>query len=262
MVRAMSPDKDPRDRWIRRYQPNPTSAARLVCFPHAGGAASYFHPVARALAPVAEVLAVQYPGRQDRSQEPLIDDMTAMADGAFEALRSWDDRPMAFFGHSMGAIVAFEVALRWQRTLRKPPALLVVSGNRAPSNRRAPDNVHLEDDAGLMADVRKLGGTDLSILEADEELLRLILPSIRSDYRAIELYEGPEDATLNCPIVALTSDDDPTVSVEEMREWQRHTTRSFDLHVYSGGHFYLNDHSAEINDLLADRLKAVGLPAI
>jgi surfactin synthase thioesterase subunit len=158
--------------------------------------------------------------------------------------------------------VAFEVALRWQRTLRKPPALLFVSGNRAPSNRRELETVHLADDAGLMDDVRKLGGTDLSILEGDLELMRLILPSIRSDYRAIELYEGPEDATLNCPIVALTADDDPTTSVEEMREWQRHTTRSFDLRVFTGGHFYLNDHQAEINDLLTERLATVGLPAI
>ncbi len=258
----MSPDKDPKDRWIRRFQPNPTSAVRLVCFPHAGGAASYFHPVARALAPVAEVLAVQYPGRQDRSQEPLIDDMGRMADGVFAALRTWDDRPLAFFGHSMGAIVAFEVARRWQRTLRKPPAVLFVSGNRAPCNRREPEAVHLAEDSVLMEDVKDLGGTDLSILEGDEELLGLILPSIRSDYRAIETYVGPEDATLNCPIVALTADDDRTVSVEEMREWERHTTRSFDLRVFSGGHFYLSEHEKEINDLLAERLATVGLPAI
>src|SRR5262249_29653456 len=100
------------DLWVRRFHPAPSAGSRLVCLPHAGGSASYFLPISRGLSPQVEVLAVQYPGRQDRRAEPCIEDVGGLADQITASLQPWIDRPVALFGHSMGAILGFEVALR------------------------------------------------------------------------------------------------------------------------------------------------------
>src|SRR5579863_2054960 len=110
----MSSMIDQASQWVRRFHPSPGSAIRLVCFPHVGGSATYYFPMSKALAPEIEVLALQYPGRQDRRMEKCIDNIPEMADRLYEILRGVVDPPFAFFGHSMGATLAFEVALRWQ----------------------------------------------------------------------------------------------------------------------------------------------------
>ena len=102
------------DTWIRGFHPGADGAPRLVCFPHAGGSATFYFPLSRALAPSMEVLAVQYPGRQDRRAEPCIDSIDGLADEIVDALRPLTDRPMALFGHSMGAVLAYETARSWE----------------------------------------------------------------------------------------------------------------------------------------------------
>jgi surfactin synthase thioesterase subunit len=233
------------DRWINRFAPSDEAPVRLVCFPHAGGSSSFFFPVSRALAPAIDVLAVQYPGRQDRRLEPCLPSVGALADGIARSLRAFTDRPTAFFGHSMGALVAFEVARRVPRA----PVHLIVSGRRAPSRWRA-ETVHQRDDPGLLAELAALGGTDQRFF-GDEELLRLMLPTIRADYRAVETYRPAPDATVTCPVTALVGDTDPRVTVDEADAWRAHTTDRFDLHVLTGGHFYLVHHQREITDLIA-----------
>lgn len=104
------PSGDPE--WFRLFSSAPDAAVRLLCLPHAGGSASFYFPVAQALSPSVEVLAVQYPGRQDRRMEPLIDDIHTLADRITEELSAYRDKPLALFGHSMGAVLGFEVAQR------------------------------------------------------------------------------------------------------------------------------------------------------
>lgn len=116
--------------WFRNYGPAPDACVRLVCLPHAGGSASFYFPLARALSPKIEVLAVQYPGRQDRHAEPCVQNIEDMADRIAEALGPWTDRPYALFGHSMGAMVGFEVARRMEAS-GKGPLELFVSGRQA-----------------------------------------------------------------------------------------------------------------------------------
>ena len=145
------------DRWVRRFHRCPAGAPRLFCFPHAGGSAAYYFPFSRELAPGVDVLAVQYPGRQDRRHEPLIDSIPELADRVAEILAGLAASPFAFFGHSMGAIVAFEVALRLRDYSGVSPTRLFVSGRRAPSTKR-PRSAY--DDASLIAEMRRLGGTD------------------------------------------------------------------------------------------------------
>lgn len=239
------------DAWIRRFHPAPEAPTRLVCFPHAGGAATYYFPVSRQMAPSVDVLAVQYPGRQDRHREPCVEDLRELADLVTEQLRSWTDRPCALFGHSMGATVAFEVALRMQAE-GAVPVHLFASGRRAPSRHRD-QRVHLGDDEELIAALKRMSGTGTEIF-GDEELLRMILPTVRSDYKATETYRYREGPLLECPVTVLTGDEDSEVTMDEARAWSEHTRAAFDMKVFPGGHFYLNEHAPAVMDEIRRRI--------
>jgi surfactin synthase thioesterase subunit len=245
-------DLDPKA-WIRRYRPAPEAATHLVCFPHAGGSASFYLPVATALTPRVDVLAVQYPGRQERRRETRIEDIATLAEHIHAALRTQIDRPVALFGHSMGAILAFEVARLLERDQDVELVRLFASGRRAPSTHRN-ETVHLRDDDGLVGELRSLSGTDSQIL-GDDEMLRMVLPAIRSDYRAIETYRGAPDSTVACPITVLVGDTDDHVTPREAEQWRQHTTGEFTTHSFTGGHFYLVGHHARVNNLVAQALR-------
>jgi surfactin synthase thioesterase subunit len=242
--------------YVRRFHAADDPAVRLACFPHAGGSASYYFPVSRTLCGPVEVLAMQYPGRLDRLAEPHIGDVCELAEGIADDLSAWYDRPLALFGHSLGATVAFEVA-RLLQSRGTGPLALFVSGCQAPSRQRRDERVHLADDAHLMAVLERLGGTDPAVL-ADEDLARALLPTIRSDYRAAETYRYRPGAPLRCPITVLNGDRDPQVSAEDATAWVQHTTARCRLRWYPGGHFYLNRHRdrllAQIRTELAEAL--------
>nr|BFE59143.1 alpha/beta fold hydrolase [Dactylosporangium thailandense] len=230
--------------WARTYHPAAAGAPRLVCLPHAGGSASFYFPVSRTLAPAIEVVAIQYPGRQDRRLEPCVPDLPELARLVFQVLRPMTDRPLALFGHSMGASLAFEVARLLEQEAGVVPTRLYASGRRAPSRFRH-ETVHLLDDAGLLADVKRLSGTDAAIL-GDEELLRMALPAIRNDYKAAETYKYEPGPLLTCPITVFTGADDPKTTPEEAGAWAEHTTGETELKVFPGGHFFLTRHQGEI----------------
>ncbi|MYX97732.1 alpha/beta fold hydrolase [Streptomyces sp. SID486] len=234
--------------WIRRYHPRPDAAARLVCLPHAGGSATFYRPVSAALPASVDVLAVQYPGRQDRRSEPCAGGIGELADQITSVLLPWTDRPLFLFGHSMGATLGFEIARRLERDHGVVPGALFASARRAPSCPRD-ETVHLRDDDGLVEEVRLLSGTHASILD-DDELIRMALPAIRADYRAAETYVYAPGPNLRCPVVSLVGDDDPKVTVDEARAWSRHTDTASELHVFEGGHFYLTDRLEEVLALL------------
>nr|AXL06119.1 thioesterase [uncultured bacterium] len=240
------------DKWVRRFAPAADGEVRLVCLPHAGGSASFFFPVARALAPAVEVLAVQYPGRQDRRHETAVDNIPDLADRVLDSLRHLDDRPLALFGHSMGAVLGYEVALRMRDAGLPAPAHLFASGRRAPSRYRD-EQVHEMSDDRIVSELKNLSGTDAAML-ADPELLEMILPAIRSDYRAVETYRHDPGRTLDCPVTVLTGDSDPKVSVEEARAWAEHTTGPSDLRVLPGGHFFLVDQAGQVLDIVRRKL--------
>ena len=238
--------------WLRRYRPDAEAGPRrLVCFPHAGGSASFFRPVAVRFAPDVEVLAVQYPGRQDRLREPCIDDIGTLAELIAQRLRGLPAKPTVFFGHSMGTAVAFETAWRLEQGGNGPRAL-VVSGWRAPSL-RLDQGVHRRDDAGVLAEIRALGGTESALLQ-DEEVLRMAMPSIRADYRAIETYAADPERRVSCPITALFGDSDPKLDRAAAQAWSGHTSAQFRLKVLPGGHFYLVERHREVGDEIAAEL--------
>ncbi|MGW7618722.1 thioesterase II family protein [Streptomyces antimycoticus] len=239
--------------WIRRFHPAPESRARLICLPHAGGSASFFFPMSQTLSSSADVLCVQYPGRQDRRQDPLIENIGEYADAIAAELKPWLDLPVVFFGHSMGAVLAFEVTRRLEEADAEFSALaLFASGRRAPSRYRD-ENVHRRDDDGVVREMKLLSGTDSRVL-GNEEILRMAMPAIRGDYKAIETYRSAPGAAVRSPITVLTGDNDPRTSLEEAEAWRSHTTGAFDIRVFPGGHFFLAGHQGPIMSLVAEKL--------
>ena len=250
--------------WCRRYRPAQDPTARLAFFPHAGGSAAFFRPFAHAVDPAVDVVAVQYPGRQDRMAEEPIRDLHALADRCAEVLAGPaqpEGLPLTLFGHSLGAVLAFEVAQRLERQ-GAGPVHLFVSGRPAPGlprPRQVADAVHLRDDAGIIAEIRANGGTAAVILE-NEQVLRSALPALRADYQAIETYRCAPGAAVGCPITAVTGDDDDKAGLPEVAAWDLHTTGHFEVRVLAGGHFYLSDHVQDICGLIESSMKAQAAP--
>jgi len=222
-----------RSPWFRRYRPIPDPRLRLVCLPHAGGSASAYRSWPALLPTDVEVLAVQYPGRQDRGHEPYPADMHELADAVTAALDPYLDRPLALFGHSMGASAAHEVALRLPNQLVHS---LFVSARLPPRHHR-PRDPHQDDDA-LLADVRALDPAGSAVLD-DPDLHELLVPPIRADYRIADTYRPSARPVVDVPVVAYVGDRDPSVNRAQMGAWAEITNAGFDLVVFPGGHFYL-----------------------
>lgn len=225
--------------WFRRLGPPVRAETRLICFPHAGGAASSYVRLSRVLSPAVEVLAVQYPGRQDRRHEQAVTDLHELADRIADAFAAHTDQSYAFFGHSMGAVLAYETARRLDHHGAPGPQRLFLSGRGAPS-RGSQRSDRLSGDAALLAEIRRLGGRGSATLD-DPELLALAMPAIRADYQALRGYTCVPGSPLRCPITVLVGDSDPVVVRDDAAAWDAHSAAPTELRVFSGGHFYLED---------------------
>ncbi|WP_406187897.1 thioesterase II family protein [Streptomyces sp. NBC_01006] len=229
--------------WLKCPAVRPEATHRLVCFPHAGGSASFFHDWARQL-PGYEVHAVCYPGRAARLDEPLHTDLHRLADDIADALLALrDDRPVAFLGHSMGAVVAYETARRLQAAGR-PVAHLYASGARAPHLAHpaddGPDGAGTADmdDEAIADALVALGGTDAELL-SDPDFRELVLPYVCGDFRMFDAYEHRPGPLLTCPVTAVAGDADPQVGEAHAAAWAAVTEGAFRHHTVPGDHFYL-----------------------
>ncbi|MFI1227162.1 MULTISPECIES: thioesterase II family protein [unclassified Streptomyces] len=223
--------------WFRRHRPAGETRLQLVCLPHAGGAATFFHGWGGAVGDGVEVLAARYPGRQERIAEPCLTDMTELADAVAGALIPLLDHPVALFGHSMGASLAYEVALRLERHPNARLTGLFVSSREAP-HRTTPKTLHLGSDASVFEEVERLGGADMALPD-DPAVREMVLPALRADFEIAGTYRASEPLPLRCPVVAYAGDQDPGVSERDMRLWSEVAGHEFDLRMMPGGHFYL-----------------------
>jgi surfactin synthase thioesterase subunit len=216
---------------------------RLYIFPHAGGSVSFYVPFSQAFSPAIKRIAVQYPGRSDRHDVTPITSIPALADDIYKMLRSAEtsDAPVVFFGHSMGALVAFEVALKFESAGR-PIAALFVSACAAPVGTRYED-FHRRSESELAKMVAEATGMNPELL--DERFVATILSTFRS-YKAIVGYRCPAGATVSCPIYALVGSEDGIAPPESVLEWADLTTSQFSVRVFPGDHFYVSQNARDL----------------
>ena len=248
----MTADLSP-EHWLRRYRrPLGEPFARLICFPHACGAASFYRSWAGLLPAGVDLFAVQYPGHEDRFGEPCRQDVHGLAADVASVLRAWAGPPVVLFGHSLGAAVAYEVACRLQRSTVDLRGLLV-SGRPAPHRAGRPPALGTDD--ALWAELERLGGTNSSLL-AERRLRNVFTPVLRADFEMNYRYEGTV-STLDCPIVAYRGADDDTARADAVAWWVELTRRDFGLVSFPGGHFYLVDQRDALVAEVGRRISAL-----
>ncbi|MEV6602115.1 alpha/beta fold hydrolase [Actinoplanes sp. NPDC051346] len=248
----------PIEPWFRRFGAAVAHpGVRLVCLPHAGGGASLFRSWPRRLASDVDLLAVRYPGRQDRFLEPCLTSMPELVHQLVGALEPFLEDPLVLFGHSMGASVAYETALSLRQRHDVDVRALLVSG-QTPPHRPRRRQIHALDDEALLAELRGLGQLDVGALE-DRGLRELVMPSIRADLRLVETHRRETPAVLDVPVVAYTGTSDVTTPLADVRQWADVTTCDFTVVPFDGDHFYLVGQEAQ---LLADIQRRLhGMPA-
>jgi surfactin synthase thioesterase subunit len=216
---------------------------KLYIFPHAGGSAQYYVPFAKAFASEIKRVAVQYPGRGGSHDLGSFTSIPDLAEQVHRMLYPLDQSQgkVAFFGHSMGALLAFEVARRFE-SAGNPISALFVSASAAPG--RVGYEYIPDSDRGLLEAVSEMTGVNPEFLE-NEEFAAKILPTLRG-LKAISKYDCPVDAMVSCPIFAFLGDDDEVATYEKVLPWAHRTTSEFSVRVFAGHHFYLDDHLPEL----------------
>jgi medium-chain acyl-[acyl-carrier-protein] hydrolase len=228
----------------------------LFLLPHAGGGASVFRGWADAFPEWVEVCPVQLPGRENRLREAPFDRVPPLVEALANALGPWRDRPYALFGHSVGALIAFELARHAAHTGVQAPVHLFASGRRAPDLPCRQPDLHRLPDGDVIAGLRELGGMPAELLE-HTELLQLLLPMLRADLALTETYVATPGAAIGVPITVYTGMEDVRVSLDEARAWERHTTARFRLRTFHGDHFYLFTDRDRVIQALGEDLRAV-----
>jgi medium-chain acyl-[acyl-carrier-protein] hydrolase len=232
----------------------PEDSMALVCFPYAGGNPYMFLDWRGRLGPQVEVIGIQLPGRGARLQERPYHSVTEIADETVRALAALQGRPFVFYGHSLGALIAFEVTRRLRALGKREPSHLFVGGARPPHMGPILPHLHTLEQASFLDSVQaRYGGIPAAILR-EPELLDLFLPPLRADFAAYETYEYAWEDPLTCPISAFAGVDDPLVTPVLMAEWSRHSSAGFDLSVLRGDHFFLGQSRDELVGMIRRKL--------
>lgn len=247
----MSP---PASSWIVRMKPRNAARRRLLCVPYAGVGPSAYRRWADALPADIEVGVLHLPGREGRLRETPFTRIEPLIDAASIALRPYLDLPFAMFGHSMGALVAFELARRFRDDEGSMPTHLFVSGRRAPHlPPRHPAITHLPDSEFVREIRRRYNGIPDEVMQ-HPDLLALLLPGLRADLSVIETYVHRPGRALDCPIVAFGGVKDPEATEAELVEWRQQTTAALSIRMFQGGHFFVQSAHEELMRTLSEEL--------
>lgn len=239
-------------RWLLKGRIRPASP-RLFCFPHGGGSAAEYVGWARNLSTV-EVCGIQLPGRGNRLREPSFTDMDELVAAVVGKIPFGSHGRFAFFGHSMGAVVAYEVTRLLLAQGRSLPERLILSGFRAPSRPRPLRTgvpLHQLPDDQLIAELAGRFGGFPDELVASRELRAMMAGYLRADCQVLETYQWRESEPLPVPITVLGGRDD-RVTLDDLRAWQRHTTEPVSVRLFPGGHFYFREQGPAVLRTIAD----------
>jgi len=250
------PEKSPTP-WLPGYKDKPDARVRLFCFPYAGGNAGSFRAWQNLLPSFVQVSPVQPPGRGERLSEPAFNHLPDMIEALGSSLLPFLNKPFAFFGHSMGALIVLEFT-RWLRRTNNPlPIRLFISGRRAPQfPEEEPPSYDLPEPE-FIERLRELNGTPQEVL-AHPELMQLMIPLLRADFSVCETYQYTVEPPLNCPITVFGGLGDIEVQREKLVPWREHTTSSFSLHIFPGDHFFIHSAQNEISRVIAQQLTMEG----
>ena len=248
--------KSPKNLWFAGPGTNPQARLRLFCFPYAGGGALIYRNWHKFLPRDVELLAVQLPGRETRLKEPPFTRLLTLLRALAPVLLPFLDKPFAFFGHSLGALLCFEMARQIRREYGMSPAHVFVSGRGAPHVRKAHSPIHALPEAELVEELRNLNGTPEAVLE-HKELLKLVLPALRADFSLCENYEYYYEEPLDCAISAYGGLQDIDTSVERLEAWSDQTTGSFCLSTFPGDHFFLHSSQSLLLRRLSEELQQI-----
>ncbi|PIE47459.1 MAG: hypothetical protein CSA42_03400 [Gammaproteobacteria bacterium] len=240
--------------WLTYFTPRPHARVRLFCIPHGGGGAQNFKDWAEALPDFIEVVALSFPGRGSRYAEPAIHSMRELVDEIVTAIKPLLDKPYAFFGHSVGALVAYEVVCRIEQVKQKEgltlklPMRLMTSAHKVPADSHADTPMYQLSDADLLAKIGELGLVPDEALQ-NKDLVDFILPPLRADFEISETYQWQKAKPLTVPITATMGDKDTLLTEQDMQGWKAYTSCNFTFKCYEGDHFYT---VSKLPELLAD----------
>jgi medium-chain acyl-[acyl-carrier-protein] hydrolase len=245
------------DSWVAFRVPNPKARLRLFCLPYAGSAARIFRHWGAGLPGDVEVCPIEFPGRGTRPIETPFTQLEPLVEALAQALLGLVDMPFAFFGHSLGALVGFELARQLRRQSGVQPVQLFVSGDRAPqlSHRERP--MHALPESEFVAELRRLNGIPGAVLE-EAELMQRLIPVLRADLAVYETYNYASDMPLDCSLSTYGGLEDHRVSRADLEAWREQTRASFSLRMFPGDHFFWHKTQplflqALSQDLRADR---------
>lgn len=231
--------------WIAYHKLNHNAKIRLFCIPYAGAGASVFRTWAENLSDFIDICPIQLPGRENRFTESPIYQLDAIVEGLISALHPLLNLPIAFFGHSMGALVSFELARSLSSLNLASPHYLFVSGCHAPQTPWSLKHIHDLPTKLLIKELRRFNGTSEEVLQ-NEELIELLLPLFRADLSVFETYYYKPRPPLSFPISAFGGTNDSRVSKNDLLDWKSQTTEGFTLRMLLGDHFFLSGSQREL----------------
>jgi medium-chain acyl-[acyl-carrier-protein] hydrolase len=233
----------PQSPWFTHYGYSPHGNMRVFAFPYSGAGVSAYHQWANAFhQQKIDFIGVQPPGRESRLREAPIQDLSLMVKHLVLAIKPLTDKPFVFFGHSLGALIAFELARALRKYKLPLPSHLFVSAFRSPELPNPNKALHQLDDEAFIAGIREYDNTPEDVL-ANQALMQMLLPMIRADFRMHENYQHRQEPPLPCSITVFKGSYDRFSRKEQMSSWQQHTIADFNEITYQGGHFFLSEHS-------------------
>ncbi|OCQ97730.1 putative thioesterase [Nostoc sp. MBR 210] len=242
--------------YIACPKPNPQAQFRLFCFPYAGGSSLIFRTWYASLPQNVEVCPIELPGRGKQMKLPAFTQMETLVKAIAPILLPYLDKPFAFFGHSMGALISAALACHLAEEYNKQPSHLFVSASRAPQIPLSKPPIHTLAEHEFKQKLRRLNGTPASVLDNDE-LMQLLTPILRADFTLSETYLYSQEIPLECPITAFGGLEDQEVSIQELEAWRSLTKNSFQLELFPGDHFFIHSSPSLVLANLAEYFKAV-----